>query len=188
MTNITKMFYNIAKEESKICEVRVMTKEKQKTNTTKTTKRLTTNEKHLGAMFTLLKKRESLALTGKNSQFNDTELRLIGEVLSAKYEGKRLISTHLAKILGVTRSAISQIVNRLEEKGVVKRVADDVDRKIAYIEVTDEVLTQYQTELKLCAAFAGRVVKSYGAEKFGTLCKMFEEFVEVIEAEKEKSK
>ena len=69
------MFYNIAKEESKICEVRVMTKEKQKTNTTKTTKRLTTNEKHLGAMFTLLKKRESLALTGKNSQFNDTELR-----------------------------------------------------------------------------------------------------------------
>ena len=155
-----------------------MTKEKQKTNTTKTTKRLTTNEKHLGAMFTLLKKRESLALTGKNSQFNDTELRLIGEVLSAKYEGKRLISTHLAKILGVTRSAISQIVNRLEEIGVVKRVADDVDRKIAYIELSEYAQEKYENERNTYAQFVSSLIKEFGKEKLDKLLELFDNFVE----------
>ena len=84
-------------------------------------------------VFSLLKKREEIIISDKKTRFSNTELRLLFEILTAKYEGKRLISTQLAKRLGVTRSAISQIVNRLEEEGVVRRVADDVDRKIAYI-------------------------------------------------------
>ncbi|MBQ8430114.1 MAG: MarR family transcriptional regulator [Clostridia bacterium] len=150
----------------------------------KSAKKLTANERYLNAMFTMLKKRESVVVTGKSNKFNDTELRLIGEILSAKCENRRLISTQLATLLGVTRSAISQIVNRLEERGVVRRVDDDVDRKIAYIEVTDETLAQYQTELKLCTDFAGKVVKDYGVEKFETLCKLFEEFIETVEKER----
>ncbi len=152
--------------------------------TKQSAKRTTANEKYLNAMFAMLKKRENVAVSDKKMRFNDTELRLIGEILSAKWEGKRLISTQIARLLGVTRSAISQIVNRLEAQGVVKRVADDVDRKIAYVEVTDEILLQYQKEIKFCTDFAGRVVKSYGVEKFETLCALFDEFVDVIDQEK----
>ena len=155
-----------------------------KNNEAKCAKKITVNEKYLNKIFHLLKKRENVAITGKKGGFNDTELRLIEEILSAKVEGKRLISTQLATALGVTRSAISQIVNRLEERGVVKRVADDVDRKIAYIEVTDEILTQYQQEIKICADFAGGVVKKYGVEKFNTMCDMVNEFLDLLGEEK----
>lgn len=157
-----------------------------KKNETKPMKKMTANEKYLYQMFNLLKKRENIAVSSKKMQFNDTELRLIGEVLSAKSEDRRLISTQLADILGVTRSAISQIVNRLEAQNVVKRVADDVDRKIAYIEVTDETLAQYEKELKICVDFAGAVVKKYGVEKFKTMCELADEFYAVMEEEKEK--
>ena len=102
----------------------------------------------------------SLAVSAKETHFSDTELRLIAEILSATYEGKRLISTQLADMLGITRSAVSQIVNNLEKRNVVKRVADDVDRKIAYIELTEEAMESYLADLKIYEPFIERVVET----------------------------
>lgn len=151
----------------------------------KTLKKMSANEKYLHQLFCLLKKGENIAVVGKNSTFNDTELRLLGAILDAKFHGERLISTRLADILGVTRSAVSQIVNRLEMRGIVRRVDDEVDRKIAYIEVSDDVIERYEKEIKLCAAFTGKVVKKYGVEKFQTLCEMADDFFELLEVEKQ---
>ena len=150
----------------------------------KQTRKTEKHEQYLYAIFTMIKKREALALSAKRTHFSDTELRLIAEVLSATYEGKRLISTQLATLLGVTRSAISQIVNRLEEQGVVRRVADEVDRKIAYIEVTEGVLETYKDDLKLCAEFIGSVVEEFGEENFFTMAKLFGDFIDLIEEKK----
>lgn len=142
------------------------------------------NEQYLYAIFTMLKKREALAVSAKRTHFSDTELRLLAEVLSANYEGKRLISTQLAALLGITRSAVSQIVNRLEEQGVVRRVADAVDRKIAYIEITEGVLETYKDDLKLCAEFVGSIVEEFGEESFFTMTKLFGDFIDLIETKK----
>ena len=143
------------------------------------------NERYLHDIFMMVRRRDALIVAQKNSKFSDTELRMLSEILAAKHKGERLISTELATILGVTRSAISQIVNRLEARGVVKRVADDVDRKIAYIEVTDETLKQYAKEIKTCAEYAGKVVEAFGVEKFETLCAMVDEFCKVADEVKQ---
>lgn len=155
-----------------------------RTKDLKTEKRAIGNEKYLNDIFVMMKQMNNLTVADKTTRFNNTELRMIGEILAAKYVGKRLISTQLADLLGLTRSAISQIVNRLEAEGIVRRVADDVDRKIAYIEITEEVLETYGDDLKICVNFVGRVVKKLGVEKFNTMCKSFDEFCGLIEEEK----
>ena len=141
-------------------------------------------EKYMYMLFSLMKKREDIIISDKKTQFNSTEIRLLFEILSAKHEGKRLISTRLASLLGITRSAVSQIVNRLEENGVVKRVADDVDRKIAYIEITDEIMEIYHEDLEKCQDFIERVVRNFGEEKFQTMYTLLNDFIEVLEKEK----
>lgn len=141
------------------------------------------NEKHLTALFSILKRRDSIAFSDRKSHFNDTELRLISEVLSAKKENKRLISTRLAAKLGVTRSAISQVVDRLERKGVVKRVPDAVDRKIAYVEITEETLEAYKEDIEAAGRFVGRIVERFGKEKFERMCSLLEEFFDCIKEE-----
>lgn len=153
-------------------------------STKKTVKGTEASKGYLTAIFQMLKRRESLVVADRNSRYNDTELRLIGEILAARYEGRRLISTQLADLLGVTRSAISQIVNRLEKREVVKRVADDVDRKIAYIEITEKCLKSYSEELENCLEFVGKLVEEYGEEKFYMLCSLFEEFIHLVEKKK----
>ena len=149
---------------------------------------------YLDVMIDLLRKRDRIEVAVKKTYFNSTELRLISEVLGAKKEGKRLISTQLADLLGVTRSAISQIVNQLEKEGVVKRVADDVDRKIAYIELTENVMEKYSADIQKWTDFIGGIVDDFGEEKFQKMCAMFHDFMDIIVAhrdactEKKKSK
>ena len=142
------------------------------------------NGKYLTMLFSMFKNRGQSFNSMTKTHFNATEIRLMGEVLLAEYEGRRLISTRLAEILGITRSAVSQIVNNLEKEGVIRRVPDEVDRKIAYIEVTEEALEKYSNDLRLGAEFAGNVVKKFGEEKFATLYVLLKEFTTLIEEEK----
>ena len=152
--------------------------------TKKAPKKVTQNENYVRAFYQIVKKSEGLYLTAKNARFTDTELRLIAEISSANYENKRLISTQLASRLGITRSAVSQIVKHLEKTGVVKRVADEVDKKIAYVELTEETYAIYEKEWKLCLQFAGKCVKKFGEDKFALMCELFNEFFAVLETER----
>lgn len=158
----------------------------ENTKEVKMEKNLLGEEKYLHALFSIVRKTEVLTIVKEKTRFNGTEIRLIGEVLGSMRAGKRVISTQLAQSLGVTRSAISQIVNRLETQGVVKRVADTVDRKIAYIELTDETLDLYGEDLKVYVERVNKLVKKFGEARFEKMCGLFHEFCTLVETEKKK--
>ena len=110
-------------------------------------------------------------------------MSLSGNIKRLRLE-KNLTQEQLATKLGVTRSAVSQIVNRLEARGIAKRVPDEVDRKIAYIELTEETLAAYQQDVQTYGAFIGKVVAEFGEEKFEHMCAQLEEFFGLIQKEK----
>ncbi len=141
----------------------------------------TKEEKYLERIFYLLRAHDHISFTDKNAGFNQTEMQLLGEVVFAKKKGQRYISTQLAKLLGITRSAVSQIVNNLEKKGVVRRVADEVDKKIAYIEITDTFLEVYGVELRKTSKKVANMIERFGEERFNNLCSTLEEFFVVAE-------
>lgn len=142
------------------------------------------NEKYLMMLFSMMKKKEAFALTSKKTHFNSTELRMLAEIIEAKYMGTRIISTQIAQALGITRSAVSQMINRMEEQGVVKRVADEVDRKIAYIEITEEALSAYSEDIQEMAEFAGKAVRNFGEAKFLKLYERLDAFMAQLEKQK----
>lgn len=153
-------------------------------NITEQTKALT-SEEYLLEFFRLVKHWEGLQFNKKKRCLNNTEMRLITEVIAAKNENKRLISTHLASRLGVTRSAISQIVGKLEKQGVIIRVPDAVDRKIAYIELSEKAMKIYADEwLTACADFE-KIIAVYGTEKLNMLIDLTSEFISAVEDTKE---
>ena len=139
------------------------------------------NEQYLAKLFKIMKAQSRLALTDKHMTFKSTELRMISEILSAQYDGKRLISTQLADRLGVTRSAISQIVTKMEQEGVVNRVPDAVDRKIAYIEISPHVLERYGKDISAYTEFLNLVIEEFGEEKFEQMYDAFLTFTELLQ-------
>lgn len=136
-------------------------------------------EEYLAKIFTMLKKREELVFESKDSHFNNTEIRLLREIVLEKAQGNRLISTQLAKRLGVTRSAVSQIVNALEKRGVVQRVAAEDDRKIAYIEISAGVMEKYGQDITSVLKIVEKLVEKFGEEKFNTMFDLYNEFTDL---------
>ena len=141
------------------------------------------NEKdYLRRIFLLSKKVEEIMQTDKSTPFNTTELRLMKELLIARLEGTRLISTQIAKRLGVTRSSVSQMVNKLETQGIVRRQADEVDRKIAYILMTEEAEQMCKAELSKWNMGVEKIVTKFGEEKMEQLLVMMDEFADVAKS------
>lgn len=96
--------------------------------------------------------------------FNNTEIQLMYAVMEAGERGERVISSDLARSLGITRSAVSQMVNKLEERNVVCRVPDEHDKKIAYIELTEHAQKVCATMKMLICEFMQSVVLRLGEE------------------------
>lgn len=140
------------------------------------------SKQYLFDFFTMLKQIQIVANAQKNDRFNNTEIRLMSEIVYAKCKGERMISTQLAERLSLTRSAISQIVGKLEAEGVLRRVADDVDKKIAYVELTAEMEQSFGAVVDQYAEFMGQVIVRYGVKKLDRLFAMVQEFVAAVEA------
>ena len=117
---------------------------------------------------------------GERAVFNTSELRMLDEILRSAVRGTRLISTQIAKKIGLTRSAVSQMVNRLEERGVVKRVPDAVDRKIAYIELSNKAIEQLKKQKESYCLFVEDVIQEFGEENLEKLFSMLERFGETV--------
>ena len=116
----------------------------------------------------------------RHEKYNNTEIRLMNEIVYATSSGERLISTQLASRLGVTRSAISQIVAKLEKEGVLQRVDDDVDKKIAYVELTDKSMNTYKGIVEKYSAFVGRVIAYMDTGKMEKFLLLSDEFYSAV--------
>ena len=95
------------------------------------------NNEYLHKMFGMMREIQSAMVMQQNDTFNSTEIRLMNEVIYAQAKGNRLISTKLADRLGITRSAVSQIVAKLEERGAVRRVPDAEDGRAIRVLLTE---------------------------------------------------
>ena len=135
----------------------------------------------LQELYSIARRLESAQLFNHAFPFNNTEMQLIKEILRAKETGGRMISSRLAKVLGITRSAVSQMVSKLEAKNVVKRVPDDKDRKIAYIEHSDTARAQYEDMKGRVNAILSSVIGELGDEKVETFVKSAHEFVDAFD-------
>lgn len=139
-----------------------------------------TGEAYLGKIQAMTRKLQNVVFVKGKKSFNNSELRMLEEIVAADKKGERLISTQLADKVGVTRSAISQMVNRLSEKGLVQRVPDDVDRKIAYIELTGNAKEPYNAQRKRMGEVVAKVVADFGADKANQMLKLVDEFCDSV--------
>ena len=110
--------------------------------------------------------------------FNNTEMQMIREIIRAQEEGTGIISSRIAKKLGITRSAVSQTVNKLEERNVVRRVPDKVDKKIAYIELSENSRGVYEQIKLQVEEILGEVIKNMGEDTVSDFITVSKEFVD----------
>ena len=139
------------------------------------------NKAYLRKLFAMGRSIENAMDLHRQDGYSNTEIRLMNEIVYAASTGERLISTRLADRLGITRSAVSQIVSKLEKDGMVRRVPDETDKKIAYVEVTEKAMESYEVAIEEYADFVGRVIVHMGAAKLNKMLALVEDFHDAVE-------
>lgn len=132
-------------------------------------------------VYKLVKKLASVKIFDHGFMFNNTEIQMMKEIVRVKEEGGRIISSRLAKELGITRSAVSQMVNKLEKQNIVMRVPDERDKKIAYIELSSDANVVYEDIKGRISAVMSEILAKLGEEKVRGFLEFASEFVDVFE-------
>ena len=134
---------------------------------------------YLLKLFHLVKDLGDIDFFWGKAKLSRTEFRILWEVANEQCEGRDIISSELARRIGITRSAVSQIVAKLEKHGIVKRVGSEYDRKIAYIRLTDEAKETFLQQARQANEFADRVLAEFGKERLDKLLDESREFSEL---------
>lgn len=134
---------------------------------------------YLLKLFHLVKDLGDIDFFWGKAKLSRTEFRILWEVANEQCEGRDIISSELARRIGITRSAVSQIVAKLEKNGIVKRVGSEYDRKIAYIRLTDEAKETFLHQARQANEFADRVLAEFGKERLDKLLDESREFSEL---------
>ena len=131
---------------------------------------------YLLRFFQIVKEMENLDFFSGVSKLSRTEFRMLREIVMEEEKGKKIISSELARRLGITRSAVSQIVTKLEKRGVVQRVDSPIDHKIAYVCLSDSAVAVFEEQCREANEIMERVVNELGEEKLKRLFSSYEEF------------
>lgn len=120
-------------------------------------------------------------------ELNRTEVAMLSLIGRAELIDDKVISTQIAKELNITRSAVSQTVDRLVEKGHVRREASPYDKKIAYIVLTEEYRDGIKGKIEENISLTESVLQEMGerdAETFLLSVRRFYSLREKVKKEK----
>lgn len=131
-------------------------------------------------IYNISKKFEEMRLFSKKIPFNNSELQLLKQVILASQTDQRLISSEIARRLKITRSAVSQMVNKLEEKDIVRRVPDHDDKKIAYIELSDNAYKYYERLRRDTEFFLQKLIEKIGEKEMEDFVRTANVFIDAL--------
>ncbi len=133
------------------------------------------------------KEMEDLNLFSDAARLSRTEFRMIREILMEREQGRDIISSELARRLGITRSAVSQVVTKLESRGIVMRTAAPDDKKIAYVRLTEHSISVFEEQCAQANVVMEYVGKKLGEKKMKNLLSLYGEFCGALAEAKEKA-
>lgn len=112
---------------------------------------------------------DSLGISGTYARFG---------VMRAIYfaEGGRLPHHELSRHMRASMANISKLVTRLEREGLVRRVTDKADRRISWVELTDEGLAIAERVMPANARFFHDVLHGLTKSERASMVKLLERF------------
>ena len=116
----------------------------------------------------------------KKSNISCSELSILKVLYESEKEDKKMNVTELATSLKITKSATSQLVSKLEKKGLVKRKINLFDKKIYYISLTDVAKKDYEINILKYNNAILKVAYEMGEEDSKELSRLLEKLSAII--------
>ena len=98
-----------------------------------------------------------------------------------KSENDKVSTSELSQTLMVSKSAISQMLNNLEERGFLQRTTDKSDRRKAFVNLTAAGTAVLDDSIKALHEKFSLVFSKLGHDKTNLFLSLFEELLDICE-------
>ncbi|CAH2713030.1 hypothetical protein BACCIP111895_00163 [Neobacillus rhizosphaerae] len=134
-------------------------------------------DRYVTVSFQVHKKAESL-IKGQlsNELTNDQHF-----TLRYIHQSGECTSTELADAFQVNKSAITAIINRMADRGLIQRTRDENDRRVVYLTLTDEGINLYQNCQEKVTLLVESIITQFNETEITTFINTYEKLALILD-------
>jgi DNA-binding MarR family transcriptional regulator len=133
-------------------------------------------DRYVNVSFQVHKKAEAL-IKGEigNELTNDQHY-----ILRYIHQLKECTSTELAEAFEVNKSAITAIINRMVDRGLIQRTRDDNDRRVVYLSLTDEGTELYENAQVKIRLLVESIITQFEETEIMDFLRTYEKLAQIL--------
>jgi len=112
----------------------------------------------------LMEFKNALGICNFSKELSETEFNLISIVTEHQKNREHINLTTLSERLNVTRSAVTQLANKLENKGYIEKYSLLTNKKEIYLKIGKKAIEQYNMIMDKITMFFEKLFKKIGQE------------------------
>lgn len=101
--------------------------------------------------------------------------------LLSKSKDKPVTISEISEKIQISKPAVSQIINALEDKGFVNRVYTKTDRRVVYAEITEKGTQAIEEAVKKRNESVNELLKKLGEEDAETFIRLLEKIANILD-------
>lgn len=105
-------------------------------------------------------------------------------ILKYIFESGECTSSDLAAVFEVNKSAITAIINRMADKGLIQRTRDENDRRVIYLALTDDGKELHQNCMKKVRLLVESIITQFDEVEINTFLDTYEKLAKMINSKK----
>ncbi|WP_042356066.1 MarR family winged helix-turn-helix transcriptional regulator [Bacillus rubiinfantis] len=138
-------------------------------------------DRYVNVSFQVHKKAEALIKDQiSNDLTNDQHY-----ILRYIHQSGSCTSTELAAVFEVNKSAITAIINRMADRGLIQRTRDQNDRRVVYLTLTDEGNALYQNCQDKIHHLVESIITQFEELEVRTFIQTYEKLALILQNKKE---
>ena len=138
-------------------------------------------DRYVSVSFKVHKKAEALI----KGQIGDDLTNDQHYILRYISQSKECTSSELADAFEVNKSAITAIINRMTERGLIERTRDQSDRRVVYLTLTEEGHTLYQSCQEKIEQLVQSIITKFEEQEIKNFIETYEKLAFILENKKE---
>lgn len=94
---------------------------------------------------------------------------------------KGVSASKISRLLSMSKSSVSQMINSLEEKGLVERYTSRDDRRMVFIRITDLGKVKMKEAVDVFIRFTGQILEEMGEHDADEFLRLLNKLCDIME-------
>ncbi|MCH6264070.1 MULTISPECIES: MarR family winged helix-turn-helix transcriptional regulator [Neobacillus] len=138
-------------------------------------------DRYVNISFQVHKKAEALIKNQLGNELTNDQHYILRYI----HQTGECTSTELAEVFQVNKSAITAIITRMTDRGLIQRTRDEKDRRVVYLTLTKEGIELFQSAQEKVHQLVESIITQFDETEITTFINTYEKLAQILDNKKQ---